>query len=208
MIAVSLTSLLLILIVNFTTNAIINVNLTAARADLLREAQLAMDAMTLDIRLSSNADDLNRVADPNGPGADEFGWISDESNLILATAAMDADRNIIFEDALSYSSLKNNNIYFVQNNTLYKRTLAADDASNAATTSCPEAVADATCPSDRKLITGIVSVFNVRYMQADNTEAANPTDARSVEINLQLDAERFGRNVTAEYTTRTVFRNE
>lgn len=210
MVAMSITGLLIIVFMNFTNNTLVQSSVASARGDLLRDAQLTLDLVTRDIRLSSNADDLNRIPDDNAPeGATNlFSWFSDDTTLVLATAAMDADRNIIFEDPLRYSSLKNNSIYFVEDRTLYKRTLAADRADNTARTSCPAALANDDCPADRKLIENNVEQFRVRYLNADDTEVAVPTEARSIELSITLKADRYGRSIESTYTTRTVFRNE
>lgn len=210
LVAMSVMGLLIIVFMNFTNNTLVQTSITSARGDLLREAQLALDLIARDIRLSSNADDFNRIPDNNAPDAptNPFSWYSDENTLVLATAAMDANKNIIFEDPLRYSSLKNNNIYYVQDRTLYIRTLAADQAENIARTSCPENIATTDCPADRKLIINNVERFKIRYLSADDTEVLTPTEARSIELTLALQVKRFGRTIQSSYITRTVFRNE
>lgn len=210
MVAMSITGLLFIIFMNFTNSTLVETSVTSARGDLLREAQLTLDLITRDIRLSSNADDLNRIPDENAPegATNPFSWYSDNDTIVLATAAMDINQNIIFEDPLRYSSLKNNSIYFVQDRTLYKRTLAADRVDNTARTSCPASLATELCPADRKLIENIVEQFQIRYLNADDTEVAIPTEARSVELTLVLRTERFNRTLETSYVTRTVFRNE
>lgn len=210
LVAMSVMGLLIIVFLNFTNNTLVQTSITSARGDLLREAQLALDLIARDIRLSSNADDLNRIPDNNAPDAptNPFSWYSNETTLILATAAIDANKNIIFEDPLRYSSLKNNSIYYIKDRTLYKRTLAADNPENTALTSCPENNATTDCPADRKLIINTVEQFKIRYLSADDTEVLTPTEARSVELTLALQTKRFGRTIQTSYVTRTVFRNE
>lgn len=207
-VAISITSLLLTGVSTFLVNTMVGNSVREARADLLREAQLALDTMTKDIRLSSNVDDNNRWEDPNSPDAattDGLGWTSNSQTLVLATAAEDIDRNIIFQDATHYLTEKNNIIYYVESGTLYKRILAADVPDNSSVTTCPPDGASSSCPADRLSVQNVASL-TFRYFNSDNEEVA-PSEARSVEARLALHAVRYGRNVDVTYSTRTVFRN-
>ena len=209
-IALSLISILSVIALTFFTNALADNARADAKATLLSEAQQTLDAVTNDIRLSANADEANRWPDENAPGApsNEFSWASDNDTLVLAAAAEDEDKNIIFEDAVEYISWKNNYIYFVQNGTLYRRTLAADVAGNAAKTTCPAASASSSCPPDKVMAHSVnVERFTINYLDGDNNEVT-PTDARSVELTLSLKTKAFGNDVKAEYKTRMVFRND
>ncbi len=209
LVATVITSILLVGIMTFLVTTMVNNSARDARADLLREAQLALDVMVKDIRLSANVDDNNRIEDPNSPNAvatNGFGWESDASTLILATAVEDNSGNLIFQDVTHYITEKNNLIYYVQDGILYKRVLAAGVANNASTSTCPPDQADATCPADRLSVKD-VSSLQFRYYDADNNEVA-PSNARSVEATLSLHAVKYGRDIDVSYSTRTVFRNE
>jgi prepilin-type N-terminal cleavage/methylation domain-containing protein len=207
MVATVITGLLIVLIMSFMVNTIVTHTVDSARADLLREAQLTLDNIGREIRLSANADEANRWEDANAPDApsDLYSWASDEDTLILATAAIDSSKNILFSDALHYVSNKNNNIYFVSNGILYKRTLADPVVANVAETTCPPSSSD-TCPDDRALVDTVLD-FTVHYYNNENEEV-DPADARSIELSLELQKERYGRTINAEFSTRTVFRNE
>lgn len=205
MVATMVTSMLLILVVNFMITNFVNSTIDTARADLLREAQLTLDTVGRDIRLSANADEQNRWPDPNSPGGVDFGWASGVDELVLATAAFDSSNNILFSDALHYVTSKNNNIYFVTDGVLYKRILADPIAGNVASTTCPASPSDS-CPDDIRLVDTVLN-FTVRYYSNEGLEVT-PSEARSVELTLVLQKQRFGRTIDATYTTRTVFRNE
>lgn len=209
LVAIAVASILMIGIMTFLTNTLVNNSIRTVRADMLREAQLTLDVLTKDIRLSASVDEANRWEDDNSPNAavtDGLGWESDSDTLILATAAEDSNNDILFQDATHYITHKNNNIYYLQNGSLFKRTLAAPVTGNAATTTCPAASATATCLADRELAKN-VSGFSIHYYNSLDEEVA-AAEARSVEVTLTLSKEKYNRNVTAEYTTRTVFRNE
>lgn len=209
MVAIAVSSLMMVGMLTFLVNSIVGNSVRTARADLLREAQLALDVMLKDVRLSADVDPNNRITDVNSPDAAStggLGWESDADTLVLATAAQDTADNIIFADASHYSTEKNNIVYYLSGSTLYKRTLAADLPGNAMTTSCPPALATATCPVDRLSVENVQSLI-FRYFDTTNTEVA-PANARSIEAGLTLQTTKFGRTISATYSTRMVFRNE
>lgn len=207
LVALVVTGLLVGVLMNFMLSSLVQSTTQTARATLLNEAQAALNLADNDIQSSASADQNNRWQDANAPDpTNQLSWQSNSSTLILATAAQDKSGNIIFADPLKYITQKNNNIYFVKNNTLYKRILAAPVTGNGAVTTCPAAAVTSSCPADKTLVHN-VSFFGVRYLNATNQEVA-PTDARSIELTLNLSTSQYGRNVTANYTTRMVFRND
>lgn len=178
------------------------------RADLLNEAQITLESINEDIRLSAVADENNRWEDENAPEAGNmFSWQSNADTLILATAAMDDDGNILFSDPAQYISWKNNHIYYLDGDVLYRRTLAAPVDGNTATTTCPPALATASCPADNVMLNSKVDKFVVRYIDGNNNEVS-PTDARSIELEIGISRRAYGQTISAEYKTRMVFRND
>jgi prepilin-type N-terminal cleavage/methylation domain-containing protein len=207
--AIAIASVVLIGMMSFMVTSMVNNSVRSAKADLLREAQLALDVIVKDIRLSALVDSNNRIEDSNSPDAvatGGLGWESDNDTLILATAAEDTTGDIIFADAAHYITEKNNIIYYVNNSKLYKRTLMADIPNNDFITSCPPELAVPSCPADRLSIENVQNLV-FRYFDSANNEV-DPSSARSVEVELHLQAEKFGNLVDVNYKTRTVFRNE
>jgi prepilin-type N-terminal cleavage/methylation domain-containing protein len=207
--SMAIASIVLFGMLGFLVTSMVNNSVRTAKADLLREAQLALDVIVKDIRLSAVVDSNNRIEDNNSPDAVAtagLGWESDSETLVLAIAAEDTSSNIIFADAAHYITEKNNIIYYVDNAKLYKRTLAADLPDNDFITSCPPNLAIPSCPADRLSIENVQSLV-FRYFDALNNEV-DPASARSVEVELRLQAEKYGRLVDVSYKTRTVFRNE
>lgn len=202
--ATAITGILIAIVMGFIVNSLVQISVEGARSDLIRENQISLDTITQDIRLSSNAYEANSIPDDNAP--DDDNWQGGNTVLILATAALDDNKNIIFDDALHYTSVKNNKIYFVENGTLYRRTLAADTDDNTARTSCPAHAHTSDCPKDSELANN-VSRFVVRYFDG-NGDTVAPNDARSVEVELTLAVRKYGRDIETTNTTRTVFRNE
>ncbi len=202
LIAMTITGLLFIGLATFTASYLENNATKSAQSQLLTDNIAILDQITEDIRQASGADEDNRYSDSYAPGG-AYGWHSDESTLVLATIAQDASQDVIFEDEVQYIPAKNNIVYFVSSNALYRRVLAGPMTGNAATTTCPPA--ETTCPADRTLSTN-VSSFSLRYLDADDAEVV-PSDARSVEVTLGLAMTKRGQLITTEHTVRTVFRN-
>lgn len=208
LVAVTVTSILLMVIMNFMADALVNYAVIQARRDLLIQAQEALDKIADETRVSANADLNNRWSDENAPGApgNLLSWVSDSDTLILATAAQDSNKNIIFADTANYITEKNNNVYFVSGGKLYRRRLASPVDGNTTKTTCPASTASATCPADAELIDNVTN-FSVDYLDGNDSEV-EPTSARSIRMNISLSRSYYGRNITADYTTRMVFRND
>lgn len=201
-------SILSMVLINFLGNWTQQNALTTARVSLLNDAQVALDSIGENVRQSASADQNNRWLDANAPGApsNQQSWQSSNNTLILATAAQDSSSNIMFSDPSNYTSWKNNYIYFVSNQVLYVRTLAAPVNGNKAITSCPAGQVTSSCPIDRALTTNATS-FNVKYFNNENQEVT-PTNARSIELSITLQTTKYNQSIQASYKTRMVFRNK
>ncbi len=205
MVTLSVVSILLIVVTNFSITSLAQSSITTAQANLLGESQIAMDRAINDIRLSAGAEQANRWPDVSNPDGN-YAWQSNAGTVVLATAVLDKSNNIIFADPAHYISEKNNVIYFVKNQILYKRVLASPVANNASRNTCPQASATTACPADRQLLTNVTE-FSAKYFNGDEQQVA-PADARSVELTVKTSTRKFSRNITSDYTTRAVFRND
>lgn len=179
-----------------------------ARTELLTEAQLALDKINSDIRLSGAADAANRWPDNNAPGAPAnlYSWSSDADTLALARAAMDTNRNIIFSDPNKYITAKFNVIYYISGDELYRRVLQSTYSEDASITTCPPAEATSTCPADN-LVADNVTSFSIKYYDASGAEVT-PNSARSINLTIELTEQSGSKNIVANYSTRMVFRND
>ena len=207
LIAITVSVALSGVIMGFMADEIAQSTVSSAKAALLNQAEVGLGRVNTDVRLSSNADDQNRWADAYPPLAgNAYSWQSNGTTLILATAAQDSSGNILWQDTNNYIPYKNNLIYFVQNSTLYKRTLAAQIGSNAAETSCPAQNATSTCPADEIILNNVTS-FSVSYLDG-NGSSVTPTNARSIVLQIALASTKFHQSITATYSTQMVFRND
>ena len=208
LISLIVTTAVVLILTNFMIGGVQQSSIALSRDNMTKETEQSLDLMTNDIRVSANADQNNRWPDANSPGGsgNQFGWQSNSTTLILATAAKDKSGNIIFSDPANYITEKNNIVYFVQNGTLYKRVIANPVSGNAAVTTCPSSDASSSCPADKELLHNITA-FNITYMNGQN-QSVSPTDARAIQVHVTVTKDVFKQPVSADYTTRMVFRND
>jgi type II secretory pathway component PulJ len=193
-------------IIIFMVSGLRNYSAASAKANLLAQAQTALDRMSGDIMLAATADLNNRIDDANSPTpSDPNSWLSDSDTLILATAVEDQSQNILYADPAQYISHKNNVVYYLNGQTLYRRVLAASVTGNRAKTTCPPASASASCPGDTLMLND-VTAFAVSYRDHLN-QTVVPDEARSVEVSVTLQSKSYA-SAKVSYSTRTVFRND
>lgn len=193
-------------IIIFMVSGLRNYSAASAKANLLAQAQTALDRMSGDIMLAATADLNNRIDDANSPTpSNPNSWVSDGDTLILATAVEDQDQNILYADPAQYISHKNNVIYYLNGQTLYRRVLAASVTDNRAKTTCPPASASASCLGDTVMLNDVTS-FVVSYRDHLN-QTVVPDEARSVEVSVTTQSKSYT-SARVSYSTRTVFRND
>ena len=206
-IALAITAFLMTIVVSFSVDKLEQNTIQNTQYQLLTNAETGLDRISADVRVASAEDDNNRYQDPYAPSApsNELSWASNGTTLILATAATDNKNNVLWSDAQDYVSDKNDIIYYLKNGSIYRRMLADPVAGNAASTTCPPANATAACPADSDILDN-VSSFSVEYFNSENQQVT-PSNARSIQLSVILSVSKYNQNITANYTTRMVFRN-
>ena len=207
MVALVLVGFIFSVIIAFSIDKIRQNTQQTIKYELLADAETGLNIVANDVRLSARADDANRWQDDNAPlaPANKLSWMSDDQTLVLAIAAQDSANSVIFDDVHNYVSAKDNHIYYIEDNTLYRRILAAPNAGNKAKTTCPPASSSSSCPGD-KVIMNNISSFSISYFDGAN-QVVVPSNARSVELHVTLAVHRYGQDISVNYTTRMVFRN-
>lgn len=177
-----------------------------SQTQLLAESQIALNRVVEDMRTGSAVLLNNTITDANEPTG---GWTTSNTDLILivATPATDNMNDFIF-DASTGNPYQDEFIYFTDNDShLHKRILSNTAApGNISTTTCPEDIATASCPAD-KFLTANFDDMTFSFFDRDNNPTADPTAARSAEINIFMNKQVFGRIVTAENNIRMSLRN-
>jgi prepilin-type N-terminal cleavage/methylation domain-containing protein len=179
-------------------------------ARLAVESQGILRLIVEELRVSSG---VRAVSRPDsyvlGGGSN---WSTSNSNLVLiiATPAVDVDNNVLYDTSAGTYHM-NEIVYFAANGNLYKRQLADDTAvGNKYKTSCPPANATAVCPQDA-LLTNHFKSLSFRFFDQDNVEipeaTGDITQARSIELTIEMEHKTFGETVTYTNTIRMTMRN-
>lgn len=183
-------------------------NRTNYTIEMTNDSQNLLRTMVEELRNGAGVRQTNSAVtnpDPNSPAG---GWNTGNTNFVIITAvpAQDSSNEYILDPATGRPYL-NEFVYYKQASVLYKRTLAHKDAvGNKIKTSCPAALASATCPADKKLVETIKTMAFVLYDQ-DNALTTDPLLARSIKIDLTLEKKTFGAPLTFDNSIRTTLRN-
>lgn len=178
------------------------------RAGLALEAQTILRVISGELRVSAGVREQTTVEDPNKAG----GWQTSNDNLvmIMATPALDSNNDFIINPD-SEEPYQNELVYYAEDSTLYKRTLARPDAAdNTATTSCPPESATSSCPPD-KMLTDNFKGMSFTFYDLNNQVLGEATDdlaeARSIKMVITMEDRAFGRTITLDSDMRVTLRN-
>lgn len=181
------------------------------QARLAVESQGILRSIVEELRVSSGVR-ADSSPDPYVVGGGS-NWSTSNANLVLiiATPAVDASGNIIF-NALAGQPHINEIVYYVDDSKLYKRIIAdASAPGNRFVTSCPLSAATASCPADVLLSEHFEDmVFNF-YDQDDaliDQTSGDITQARSIELVIDMQRQVFGQTVAYSNNIRMTLRNE
>ena len=205
LIAISVSSILVIGLLTIVINRFIEIRRIDTRSNMQIDARDSLQIMSNDLKESSGVDATERWTDiyePTNPN----NWVSDTDTLILTSPAYDNNNNPLFEDPNLYITHKNNHIYFVDNNTLYQRTLADPVANNAAKTTCPEISSSDSCPADKKLAENVVEIA-FEYNDSQGNAVTDEDTARSVKIDITFSKNIFNSDETITRSIESVMRN-
>jgi prepilin-type N-terminal cleavage/methylation domain-containing protein len=206
-VAVSIVSVIGLLVIGFLTDGSSDSLRSITRTDLQYQSQAALDIANKDIKYATGATTNNIWPDSHSPGApgNLYSWVSDGDTLVLASPATNASGAYLYADAATYLPHKNNIIYFIQSGNLYRRIIAAAIPGNSVVTTCPQASASPTCPADM-LVSSDVSGFTVSYLDESNNPVA-PSGAHALKLDLQLREITGAQTIETSYTIHVVFRN-
>jgi prepilin-type N-terminal cleavage/methylation domain-containing protein len=204
MVSISLIAIISVSLLAIITNYFVTITRNNTMIDMTVDSQNLLRSAVEELRYGAGVRDSNTITDPNSPG----GWNTSNANfvIIIAVPAVDGNRDYII-DTSTGSPYINELVYFKQGTVLYKRTLANPSATgNSLMTSCPQALASASCPADKKLHANVNDMVFTLYDQ-DNNTTVDPLLARSVKIDLLMYRDTFGTPLTLDNSIRTTLRN-
>lgn len=178
---------------------------TNMQSRLAVESQNILRSVVEELRVSSGVRPSSTINDPNAPPG---GWTTSNANLVLivSTPVIDADNNYVM-NAATGEPYQNELVYYAMDGTLYKRYLANPAAAgNRFKTSCPAALAIASCPAD-VVISRHFKDMNFIFYDQDDAVTSTLTAARSIKLTIQLERRVFGEVLTFENSIRVTLRN-
>ena len=185
-------------------NYFVTITRTEELSDMTVQSQNLLRTTVENIRFGNGVEQSNQITDPNQPG----GWSTSNTNfvIILSVPAVDSSHNYII-DPDTGSPYMNELVYYKNGSTLMQRTLANPSATgDTLMTSCPPALATATCPADKQLATYVNSMVFTLYDQ-NAAQTTTPSLARSILITLNMQRNAPGEPINLTTNIRVTLRN-
>lgn len=204
LIAFTVTAILTLAFIGAITNYLVLITRNNTAIDMTASSQNLMRSTVEALRTGNGVRQSNTIYDPNAPG----GWNTSNANfvIVIAVPAEDSSRNYII-DSSTGSPYMNELVYYKSGGSLMRRTLADPDAvGNTTVTTCPANVATTSCPADADLADYATNMSFTLYDQ-DNSLTTDPTQARSIKIDLTLSRNIFNSPVTINDSIRVTLRN-
>ena len=215
LVAISLSTLLVLSIGDFATNSVIGSNQDYNKTLVLTNSKEAVSIVARQIRLARSVLSTNSIPDTNAPVGGWVGTAGTGNPLILAVPSRDAtSHDVVFLDGFHQSVSTDEIIFYLDSTThkLYKRTLAATlpvGYTNAAVTTCPASLATAGCPADSDVVDDVANL-STGYLTAGSTTACtscSPNNTEAVNFTVTETRTINGKPYTGTYTTVAALRN-
>lgn len=211
LVSISLISLISLSVLGVFTNYLVIITRNNVMVDMTIDSQNLLRSIVEELRYGSGVRQTNNIVDSYGPVG---GWNTTNTNfvIIIAVPALNSNGDYII-DTNTGKPYNNELVYFKEENTLYKRTLAHPSATgNSLKTSCPAAQVSSSCPADRKLASNVKEITFLLYDQDNNynqdiNSEADTLSARSIGITLLLERDTYGQPLSYVNSIRVTLRN-
>jgi Tfp pilus assembly protein PilE len=204
-IGISVGSILFLAFMTAITNYFVLITKNNASIDMTTSSQNLLRSTVETLRVSNGVRQTNSISDINAPAG---GWNTSNTNfvIVISTPAVDSSHNYLIDPGTG-SPYMNELVYYKDGTSLMKRTLANPSATGTTLiTSCPAALASATCPADVHLADYFQSMAFTLYDQ-DGAVTANPPLARSIKITLNMQRSVYGTPISLNNNIRVSLRN-
>jgi Tfp pilus assembly protein PilE len=205
-IGISVGTILFLAFMTAITDYFILITRNNASIDMTTSSQNLMRSTVEILRVSNGVRQTNSIADANAPSG---GWNTSNANfvIVISTPSLDAGHNYI-TDPDTGGPYMDELVYYKIGSSLMRRTLANPDATgDSRVTSCPAGLAGPTCPPDVDLADYFQSMSFTLYDQ-DGSTTADPIQARSIGINLNMQRNVFGSLISLNNAIRVTLRNQ
>lgn len=176
----------------------------SVRNTLTTNAQTALDKISNDIRRSAGVMPNNFTEDPNAP-TDTGIWESNESQVVISQIPVDDSGDSLHTIPGDPSNLYDSIVYYLHDETLYKRVIAASYTENRAETAiCSQVPAGGCYDSDIKITSGVKDIaFTYQDSEGNNT---TPGSAKIVLVDLTLEKQQSNQTITITEHLATALR--
>lgn len=215
LVAISLSSVLLFVIGEFTMNSTRSSNQDYNQTVVLVNTKAAVEAVARVVREARSVRPSNALPDNNAPAApgNLYSWsgtAGSNATLILAVPSRDTANNLIYLDGLHNNPYTDDVIFYLEGATkrLYKRVIAnAAAPGNRAKTTCPPATASASCPADALIVEDVANL-TTSYLDANGNPVSSPAGTEAVRYTVTESKFIGPRTYTSSYTTMATMRNK
>lgn len=214
LISVAIASILVLILLQVILTSYANWRRESTKTKLQTNTKIAVETVAQVIRAAKSVEANNSQPDPNAPVVgNQYSWTGatgSGATLILAVPAQDATGNIIYIDGTHTSLYTNNIIFYLDpvSKILYRRTIANQTApGNIAVTTCPPALANASCPADTKVVEDVANLTTT-YLDANGAVVNSPSGTEAVQYDLSQTRVVAGKTYQSNYGTTATMRNK
>jgi prepilin-type N-terminal cleavage/methylation domain-containing protein len=217
LVAISMSSLLVLAIGGFATNGVLSTNQDYNKTLVLANAKEAVGVVARQIRQAKSVLTTNSLTDANAPAGGWSGAAGVGSPLILAVPSRDATtKDIIFIDGNHKSVYTDNVIFYLDSAThrLYKRTIANTTLpagyTNAVKTTCPPSIATASCPADADVVDDVANLSTTYLDSSGAVVPAGDFPGPTYAVSFTVTETRTisGKTYSGVYSTIASMRNK
>lgn len=229
LVIVPVVMLTVLVIVSFIVILTGNVLQSRERTRIVYDVDTSLDRIESDIRLANQFMNNLTASSPQGPGTNgASGSFQSTSSLIVEQNAttqnpLDPNRQLVYlanqpnscaNNRQFNANLKIYSIYFIQNSTLYRRSIVPQTAACDKPwqrNSCPAGfnISSSICRSEDEAIIDGVEEFNITYLTSVGSDsvAASAADAGAIDIRLKASAQIAGKKIVQSSGIRASYVN-
>jgi prepilin-type N-terminal cleavage/methylation domain-containing protein len=215
LLAISVSSVLIIAIGEFATASIVGSNQDYNKTLVLTNAKEAVGIVARQIRAAKSVQSANSLPDLHAPGApgNLYSWsgtAGSGATLILAVPSRNASGDVIYIDGLHASVYTDDVIFYLDSSThkLFRRRIANTSApGNVALTTCPPAAKSPTCPADADVVDDVANLTTA-YLDSNNNSISVPSGTEAVNYTV-TETRTINKHVyTGTYSSIATLRNK
>jgi prepilin-type N-terminal cleavage/methylation domain-containing protein len=205
MVSISVLAILGVGFLGVTANYFVVITRNNELSEMTINSQNLLRTTVENIRFGDGVRQTNQISDPYAPAG---GWNTSNTTFVIVIAIPAVTRTHAYIiDPDTGSPYMNELVYYKSGTDLMERQLANPSATgNSLVSSCPANLATQSCPADIQLASYVSSMTFTLYDQ-NGVQTIDPTQARSIQINLTMQRNAPGNPLNLYTSTRVTLRN-